>query len=384
MRKNIRVLQLALLAPLGMNSLIADEIGYNTNEQVNIEAAISYADVSQGESNDQCPCCPAITCQGNPFEPCELPAGYGQYAGVALDRCIDIFVSGDFLYWKPVRRNSVDICQFENDPSNTILMIQEKGEYRPGFKVGIGATLPNFDDWTLRADYTWYHHDFTHTFTAPATQVVSPFAVPLLLVPFTSIKSTMTFDYDDLKLTIHRPVYVGPRLVLDPYFGLRGIWRSTKLSQALTLPPPLIQPGVIGQNFQQAKVRMWYACMTAGGYGSFLFGCGFKLLFKGEASLGYCRLTENSSRVVNNSTIPFGVNVITQGYSKDPYCIQGMGTGGGGLGWASYFCCQKYHLDLSIMYELESIWGPFLDYNTVLFLTDTQFRGLTVHAQFDF
>ena len=43
MRKNIRVLQLTLLAPLGMNSLIADEIGYNTTEQANIETAISFS-----------------------------------------------------------------------------------------------------------------------------------------------------------------------------------------------------------------------------------------------------------------------------------------------------------------------------------------------------
>lgn len=368
-----RVLQLILLAPLGL--LGADEVASNCTE-------LNPSPI--GCTLVPCQSCPTIACQGEPFEPCELPAGYAQYAGIALDRCIDIFVSGDFLYWKPVRRNSVSIFEFLDDPSNTILMVQEKVNYRPAFKVGLGMTFPCFDNWTLQADYTRYHHDFTHTYTAPEGGHISPFSVPFLLFPFTSIRATLKYNYDDIKLTLHRAFYVGPRLILDPYFGLRGTKRGIKDSQVLTLIPPIIFPEGLDQNFQTAKFQSWYASMIAGGYGSFLLCGGLRLIFKGEIGAGYCRLIKNTSRVINNSTIPLGVIEISQSYPKNPHVIQAMGTGGGGLGWGSYFCCQKYHFDLSAIYELDSIWGPFLDYNTILLLTDTQFRGLTVHAQIDF
>lgn len=332
---------------------------------------------------DPC-CCPAIMCQGEAFEPCELPAGYGQYGGFEVQGCIDFLVSGEFLYWKPVRRNRVDIFQFENDPDNTILMRAENASYRPGFRVGIGMTLPNFDDWTLRADYTWYHHDFTRTFNAPEGQTVSPFAVPLLLIPFTSIRSTMKFGYDNIKLSIHRAMYVGCKIIFDPFFGIRGVWRTTELHQILTLPPALVPPGGINTNFQEAKIHCWYPAMCVGGEAHYLLMWNVRFLFEVEVALGYCRISKNTSRVVNNSVVPFGVSVFTQGYPKQPYAIQGIAKGGVGLGWGSYFCCQNYHLDFSILYEMESIWGPFFDYNTVLFFSDTQFRGLTVQAQFDF
>lgn len=335
------------------------------------------------DESDPC-CCPAIMCQGEPFEPCELPAGYAQYGGFEVEGCIDFLVSGEFLYWKPVRRNYVDIFQFENDPDNTILMRPENASYRPGFRVGIGITLPNFDDWTLRADYTWYHHNFTRTFNAPVGQSVSPVAVPLLLIPFTSIQSTMKFDYDDVKVTIHRAFYAGCRVICDPYFGMRAVFRKTELSQVLTLPPALIPPGGIGTNFQNAKVHCWYPAVCVGGNLSYLFGAGFRFLFTGEVALAYERISKNSSKVINNSVIPLGATVITQDYPKQAYAVQGMGIGSVGLAWGSYFCCQRYHFDLSASYELNGVYGAFYDYNTVLFLSDTQFRGLTVQAQFDF
>ncbi|MBS0629855.1 MAG: hypothetical protein JSS30_06490 [Verrucomicrobia bacterium] len=328
-------------------------------------------------------CCPTIMCQGEPFDPCELPAGYGQFAGVEVDGCVDISVTADFIYWKPVRRNRVDIFQFQNDPSNTILMSPEKIGYRPGFKVGLGMTVPSWDDWNFQAVYTWYHHDFTKTFGTSGNQTISPVAVPLLFVPFTSIKSTMKFDYDDIRLSVHRPIYAGCKMIFDPFVGLRGVWRKTGLSQELRLIPPLVLPGTAGLNFQNAKVHAWYAAMIAGGNVCYLFGPGFKVLFKAELGLGYERITKNRSEVFNNSFAPLPAAII-QEYPKNPWVVQGMATGMGGIGWGSYFCCQKYHFDISAQYEFEAIWGGFLDYNTVLFLTDTVFRGLTVHAGFDF
>lgn len=354
----------------------------STKKSALVLLLLTTIEVGSLSADEEC-CCPSISCQGEPFEPCELPAGYGQFAGIAVDGCVDISVWADYIYWKPVRRNRVDIFKFENDPANTILMFPEKIGYRSGFKVGVGMTLPCLDDWNFQALYTWYHHSFSKTFGTQGNETVSPVAVPFLFVPFTSIRSTMKFDYDDLRLSVHRPIYAGCHLIFDPYVGLRGTLRKTELSQQLALIPPLIPPGSVGSNFQNAKVHAWYASMMAGGNIYYLFGPGFKVLFRAELGLGYERITKNRSEVFNNSFAPLP-SAIIQEYPVKPWVVQGLATGMGGLGWGRYFCCQQYHLDLSVQYEFEAIWGGFLDYNTVLFLTDTVFRGLTVQAQFDF
>jgi hypothetical protein len=362
-----QIARLALVAPLGMGSLVADEI--------------------EGNNCVQDECCPFFGGQGDPMNPSAFVPGYGQYGGIEVEGCcgnVDLFVSGDFIYWSPNRRFRGDIFKFLNNANNDILIFDEVGGYKPGFKVGLGVTLPCFDDWTFEVVYTRYHHSFTNTFNATGAETVSPFSIPLLALPFSSIRSTNAFHYDNVRLIAKRANYLSPCIILEPYFALRGFVHEIKINQALTLLPGFTVPGVVGQCFQEAKWRTWSADLCAGGYGYLLLPWGFRVVFEGEIGAGYFRATSNESTVVNNSNVNLGATVIHQTYLHHPWWVAVTGTAGGGLSWGAYFCCQKYHVDLKILYELETIWGPFQSENTIFFLEGTQYRGLTVHAQFDF
>jgi len=369
-----QIAKFALFAPLGIGSLVADEMEENNG----IQQVVADSSPVQDE------CCLFYGGQGDPMNPCAFPAGYGQYGGIDLDTCVDIFVTGDFIYWSPNIRFRGDIYKFKNNATNEILIFDEVGGYKPGFKVAAGVTLPNFDNLTFKAQYTRYHHAFTHTFNTSGIETVSPFSIPLLALPFSSIRSTKTFHYDDLRLIVQRANYLSPCLIMEPYFGLRGFIHEIKINQALALLPPFIVPGGPVQNFQEAKYRTWCVDLCLGGYGYLLLGWGFRLVFEGEVGAGYFRATSNHSTVVNNSNVNLGATVIKQTYFKHPWWIAATGTAGGGLSWGSYFCCQKYHFDLTVLYELETFWGPFQSENTIFFLEGTQYRGLTVQAQFDF
>lgn len=352
----------ALAAPLSMGCLGADECC---------------------EPDD---CCPYYGGQGDPMNPCAWPAGYGQYGGIEVDGCmgVDLFVEGDFIYWSPNLRFRGDIFKFKNNASNDILIFDEVGGYRPGFKVGLGMTLPCWDDWTFEAVYTRYHHGFTHTFNASGTETLAPFSIPLLALSFTSIRANHTFHYDNVRLIVKRANYLSPCIILEPMFALRGFVHEIKINQTLTLTPNLIVPGTPGLCFQNAKFRTWCADICAGGYGYALLPWGFRVVFEGEIGLGYFRATSNNSTVFNNSAVVIVTPEIHQTYLRHPWWLAVTGTAGGGLSWGSYFCCQKYHFDLKLLYEMETIWGPFQSENAIFFLEGTQYRGLTVHAQFDF
>ncbi|MBS0630187.1 MAG: hypothetical protein JSS30_08220 [Verrucomicrobia bacterium] len=343
--------RLALLAPLSMGYLGADECC---------------------EQND---CCQFYGGQGDPLNECAFPAGYGQFGGIELDTCVDILVSADFIYWSPNKRLRGDIYKFQNNATFDILIFDQEAGYKPGFKVGVGLNFPNFDNWTFEAIYTRYHNDFTRTFNTTGTQTVSPFSIPLLAFPFTTIRSTTTFNYDNLRLLIQRPIYLSPCLILDPYFCVRGFVQEIKVAQNLNF----VTPQIVTAAFQDAKLRTWAIDLCAGGYGSMLIGCGFRLVFEGELGIAYYRATTNDSNV----TLPGGA-VIREYYLRDPWWLGMTGTGGGGISWGTYFCGQKYHLKLSALYELEAMWGPFQAENAMIFLIDLEYSGLTVSAQFDF
>jgi len=333
----------------------------------------------------------ALVCQedaclvyGDQLDLCQCPAGYGQPAGIVLDRCIDIFVSADFIYWSPKRRLRGDILKYQNNAENTIHMMDEVTGYGPGFKVGLGTNLPCFDNWTLRACYTRYHHDFTDTFRTSDNETLSFLLPPLALIQFTQVHSKLTFNYDDLRLFIERPVYLSTRLILNPHFTLRGTINEINQHQRFDLPPASILPGRIGADFQDTRFKTWSVDMCAGGYGYLLLGCGFRLVFEGEVGVGYFRVIDNHQTVVNNSTFNLGATVIKNDFLKKPRWLGPVGTAGGGLSWGTYFCDQQYHLDLSILYEFEAQWGPFLYDNLAYVIYDFHYRGLTVNAQFDF
>ncbi len=306
---------------------------------------------------------------------------YSQYAGIQLNCGWDVYTWGEFLYWRPTRSTAWVALRSQGTPiitDSTSHQLAQKMGYRPAFRVGIGMILHNFDDWMLNADYTWYHHDFTKTFSAAAPFNLAstlPNVTPIIFPNYNSITTKSDFNYDIVGVSIQRPNYLGQRVILSPFLGLKWLHRDNKISQNCTL----ITSGQIDS--VRASFSFSSVGIAAGFDGYFLMGWGTYLI--GKADIGILYTYQHKFFQLSTPAVPtpeFPVNVMKQ---HIPH-LDILGKGGLGIGWGSYLCCNRYHVDFSASFDFLAdvckngfAVGMFI-------IPPTMLMGLTLHGQFDF
>lgn len=324
-------------------------------------------------------CCPLIP--GDPIEENQVCPGYFYPALYDVGSCLDISVSGDFIYWNASKQ--LNAIAFEETvipgvSAHTDVIIHRFG-YRPGFKVGIGLGLPGFDHFSFNAEYLSYDHTTTKTHTAGPGQFLTtlagivPFPLPQPIA--THVESKWHFELNTVQLTFSRPFYLGTRLILDPAFGLKAFWYDEKQSIDFDLIT-----GAVGT--QRGHFKSWalgpYVNIKAKG----LLWCGTYLL----AKFGFLVPYQKHTKDLFQADFPFvGKDQIDFDFDKKkPYAFEPYLESGLGLGWGHYFCDCSWHADMAVTYDyfgalfhfLANIGGPMAK--------DHWMHGLTVRAQFDF
>jgi len=306
---------------------------------------------------------------------------YSQYAGIELDCGWNVYTWGEFLYWRPITSTSWVVVKSEGAPiiiDSTSQELAHKMGYRPAFRVGIGMSLHDFDDWMLNADYTWYHHGFTKTFSAAAPFNLAstlPNFTPIIFPNYSSITNKFNFNYDIVGVSIQRPNYLGQRVILSPFLGLKWIHRDNKISQNCTQ----INSGLV----DSARTTFSFSSVgiAAGFDGYFLMGCGTYLLGKADVAIIYAyqrKLFQISIPAIPTPMFP--VNVQKQHIEH----IDILGKGGLGIGWGSYFCCNRYHVDFSATFDFLADVSKNGFAVGMFIVPPTMLMGLTIHGQFDF
>lgn len=312
---------------------------------------------------------------------CDGCSGYSQYAGVELNSGWDMYAFGEFLYWRPYRSatyvaNSLPPNPF-NAPSQPQFIRSPYLGFRPAFRVGIGMVAHCFDDWMFNVDYTWYHHSFSKTFSATAPESIISTLVLLQQFQFLyrSITSHARFHYDIVGVNIQRPNYLGDRVILSPFLGLKWLKRSVTSAQDLIGFTDLTD---------RAKTTLKYTSIgiDAGFDGSWLLCWGFSLIGKADVALLYAY-----KRDVLFVAVPAVVSLNSTVTRQEMHIrhLDIFAKGGMGIGWGSYLCCNRYHVNLSATYDfmgdvskLDFLNGPMMGNGAVVLM------GLTVHGQFDF
>lgn len=322
-------------------------------------------------------CLPCYT----PAEPlCDSCAGYGEYAGVQLDCAWDVYTFGEFLYWAPIRSSGLVVVTNQNDPPvNTRKELSSHWGYRPAFRVGLGATIHCFDDWTFNLDYLRFNHHYrqTNSVTAPVTITTNLGTAILnfgLLNSFnyTSITTKSGFALDEVNLNIQRANYFGQTVILQPFFGLKWMRQKTTISQQLTR----VITGV--EDHQNVSLSLYAIGPDAGLNGSWLWCWGFRMIGKAQIGLIY-----SYKESMHQNITATNIAIQTQKAKYFPSCI--IGYGGWGFGWGEYFCNNRYHVDIAATYDfwvnvshgtsaLTGFYGP----------NGVTYHGLVVHGQFDF
>ncbi|MBS0629198.1 MAG: hypothetical protein JSS30_03110 [Verrucomicrobia bacterium] len=316
-------------------------------------------------------CCIPEYVPGEPL--CDACAIYSAYAGPELECAWNIFTFGELLYWTPVRATCWVDLTFEGVPlGSQQLKIAHKFGYRPAFRVGLGMSLRNFDDWMMSADYIWYHHSFkkTDSITPPnfITSTVGFFNAPI----YSSIRNQSDFNYDIVGIRVQRPNYLGQTVILSPFLGLKWLNRNMKIEQNLT------RSGTTLVDRQYTTVSYSSIGASAGMDGYWLMCWGFYLLGKADVAMLYAYDRKKNIQV---GIAAEGTVQILEARIKHADI---WGKGGLGLGWGSYFCCNRYHFNLEAQYDF-MVEVVKLALNSGMFQEPlTMLHGVTLHAQFDF
>jgi len=318
-------------------------------------------------------CCLPCYQPGTPLCDEDVCAVYPAFAGINLECGMNVFGYLDFLYWSPITSRNYTVTTFEGTPlGSTQRELFHRCGLRPGFRIGMGMSMPEADDnWEMSLEYLWYHHDFTKTFsiTAPGTitSAFGEFTNPI----YRSIRDTYHINYDILGSKIGRPHYLGQNLVFSPYVSIRWNRRSNKIGQHLTRAADGLT--------DHQHTRISYTSIGGGaGMGTDWLMC-WGLRFIGKIELA---LLMPYSR--KNIEIARSAEGVVRTFKNPIRHCDAMLFSGLGLGWGKYFSCNRYHMDLAASFDIFADSSD-MDFNASMFTKGTVLMyGLTVSGRFDF
>ena len=310
-----------------------------------------------------------------------------------------VSTSASFIYWRAVQ-DGMDIAvsqsltlpaTFSRNNGSDVLFA--KTEYQPGFKVGIGGNVP-LDGWTLWSEYTWLH---SRTVTAKTASPLEAFPNTVGVwnndwFPNTNnVHSLSTYfrwayKIDLADLVLSRPYYMGTKVVLKPFAGLRGAWIAQKVRS--TEERIIYSTGISNvSGSSRVTSHCWGVGPRVGVDGNWFLGRGAHFIGNANASLLYTRYTkitcavDNVDFVSTPTATTYGVQFSEAGYNTvRPNAGLGLG-----LGWSGYL--DSYFLDLSATYDFNVFWSQNMIRNLAKDVTaqgDLYLHGLTANVRFDF
>lgn len=139
------------------------------------------------------------------------------------------FVTADFLYWK-ADFDGLEIAT-ENQQNSSLSSFKMSdvdfhGEWRPGFRVGLGWLFGEQDQWDLYANWTFFYDKATASeYSKEFLQLNYIPSWSNILGPSASIVSgNWNLHFNMIDLEIGRNYFISRKIALRPHVGLRGGW----------------------------------------------------------------------------------------------------------------------------------------------------------------
>lgn len=334
-----------------------------------------------------------------------FPAGYNAPGGVELACGWDFFTTGSFIYWH-ANQDYMDAARSAAFLSSGAVPVDEAVteypdfDYKPGFKIGVGLES-GLDNWYILSEYTWLHQSTRHLSNpVPATltpgdrvwipndwfNTLSIAAQPQAAAIHTHWK----FHLDMLDMTMCRPFYEGQHFTVQPSVGLRSLWIRQMYRIDAFDALNLSSPPATSFNLSQC----WSIGPTAGADSHWLLPYGIHIKGSLGFSLLYTRYTK-LSHSETDSTFSSAAAAPIHGTLNHYGCLRSITEMGAGIGWGSYFFCQRIHLSFSAEYDFALFWAQNMLRQTVASLQDNpvgyvdpagdlHIHGLTVNARLDF
>lgn len=355
------------------------------------------------------PCCEPVCCPSVEDDCCKrnvCPPTGTITPGVDLVKGegMDWFITADYTYWT-ARENSTEVAISNVIQGSTASkegsigkVFRLDNKWVSGFKVGLGTDFCH-DGWDVYAEYTWFNTTNSKRtpgeFPTPPLMVAPLLDIPLLFdgywdvnnavgsangaISYSSANAKWHMHMNVVDVELGRNFYVSPRLMLRPFYGLKGAWNQQHMNIAFHNLSLAMTNSMINQ------LKNWGIGIRAGMDTSWHF-CRDLSLFGNMAFTGLWeefKARRFDSSAIGGTIINSTVNV------KEKQCvvapvIEWML----GFKWETGLSCDTYHLAIAAAWE-EQVWfgqNKFIRHQYVIPNNgDTlTLQGLTVDIRFDF
>jgi hypothetical protein len=315
--------------------------------------------------------------QGHIVDENQMLGAYNKTARVNVRGCFDTFITASFIYWQP-REEGLSLCLVDKVTKKDI--IKQNFEYHPGFKVGLGFNT-TFDNWTIYIQYIRLStKDSTKKYLNNSTDVLLPFWGEIIA---SKAKSSWRLKTNIWDLEVKRSYFVGKKLFLNPFVGVRGALIDQKYNATYEYPD------LTEINLSKNKSDSWAVGPRVGLSADYILGKGFKFLGNIAASVLYQHFKVKQEEILVVELIPSEETSLSK--NKISYLTPNLEMGLW-FSYGSYFKRKKYYAKLDVGYEAHLFWNQ----NTLSALNDLLdnrhdgsignliFHGLTITGRFDF
>jgi hypothetical protein len=332
---------------------------------------------------------------------CSSPICYSSSARIDVNKKWDFYLSASFIYWKAKEDGLVVAGLLDRNTLPQVLSFTDMNfEYKPGFKIGLGMNSGCYDNWMINGEYTHLHS--THHAVASVPEIWGVALRPNFLsleidfnIPpydgysFLRSEGTWKNKIDLIDLYLSRPFYSGTKLILSPFFGLRGGWMD-QCYFGNYLATSLSTLDTLYTLSSKSKQNTWLIGPRAGLCSQWLLGCNFRIFSDIAAALCYQKFDNKFQDFDELGPFDFASK---KRETLTPNLQMNLG-----LGYGTYFACRKWHFDLSVSYDFQVFWNqnrmstlvsdestiavPF--FFDVAKIHDLYLYGLTVSARLDF
>ena len=342
---------------------------------------------------------------------CYIPAAYNFPAAYKLDdQCWDLFITASYIYWEAFQDTMPTAFQLDNTlpvPTTGGIereLLRANNQYKSGFKVGLGWTAPSFDNWQFYAEYTWYHPsgsnddgDDDDCGCTVNNFVVYPNCSSCTDLYATDLSSKWKVDVDLADISVQRPFYLGKRLVINPFFGLRGAWIKERFN--INYGGALTAAGAAVATTYNTSThsKSWGVGPRVGMEGSWLLWGGLRIIGNASGSILYTSYTKinmtSNVPIGSGSGAPALATNNTWKYHKKYDALRANAELDTGLGWGMYLGCDNdFHIDLAATYDFNVFWNQNMVedlqnqslHHVAAAPGNLYLHGLTIKARFDF
>lgn len=308
--------------------------------------------------------------------------GYAAPAAARVDNTTDVNVNASFIYWY-FSQDAMDLAYVAPAAGVSGSVVNQDFNYKPGFKVGLGYDT-HFDNWSLNADYTWFHASSKTDVTRANLRANSffPRASSAVNLPNygtgSHVHSKWKVHMDMVDLVAGRPFYQSTNITVAPVGGLRALF----LRQATNVT---LSTDGVNDSMTNNDSHSWAIGPKTGVNTKWIIWKGFRIDSVMGASVLYTKYT----RLSNTETLGYDAPVTS--VKTDVSALRPTLDMGLGLGFASYAMDNRLFFDASIRYDFAQYWSQGMSRNFTSELmgfndtiADLSMHGLTVNLRCDF